>query len=299
MAELYTKRGIFYSETGKNSKALESYKEAIAVRRTLVGEHPEFLALLAQSLTALGNLQKNLGQYESALKTFEKSVDIQDSLMVPGLAELRNDLAMDLNNVGAMETALQNFGGADEALTKGINIQTPLVDQQPKVGNYRGMLSMLYRSLATLRSYENRRKEALGNIDLAIPLLEDLTRSDQRPKYRNNLAAAYETRALKLKALKRYGESREWFQRAIEKQENLTEEFPEILDYWNKLATSCFNFGILESVDGTLGKAIKLCKKAVGIWTKIVPGYPECQGHLDTATRVLHSLEAKHSTNTF
>ena len=75
--------GNVLTATGKNEAAVESYRQAIAIRERLVKENPtaeEIASELAESVHNLGNVQRVSGQYDAAAASFERAIAVWQQL---------------------------------------------------------------------------------------------------------------------------------------------------------------------------------------------------------------------------
>jgi tetratricopeptide (TPR) repeat protein len=65
--------GVIYHEQGKLQKALNYYKQALKIQRTI---YPYANKLMAKTLTKLGDTNRNLNNCEQALSDYKEAYDI-------------------------------------------------------------------------------------------------------------------------------------------------------------------------------------------------------------------------------
>ena len=127
----------------QHSSALEAYREAILIRRTLVDNNPaKYNFYLAQTLMNMGITFDDLGKYDDAIVVYKEALEICTTMSAQDPLQYNELMAMTLNNYG---TTL----GASNQVSEAVVVHKQAIS--------------LYRNLAPREEYTKSLCSALHN----------------------------------------------------------------------------------------------------------------------------------------
>jgi len=131
-----------------------------------VGETPEALRDLSVSLDNVGDAAKALGQWETAQKRFEESLEISRQILarVGETPEALRDLSVSLDNVGDAAKALGQWETARKCFDEGLVIGRVLLKALPKHPDYNTLADYFRGRLQTFAKQKTEEKSS--KIDL-------------------------------------------------------------------------------------------------------------------------------------
>ena len=173
IAGLAENRSHWLGSLGRQEKALEASREAVALYRRLTGEQPgEYRAELARSLGGLGQRLDQLGRWEEAHEAFAEAVDLCRRLAGERRDDFRPDLAHSLANLALALRSLERREKSLAANREAVEIYRQLARERPAA--FRPDLARILGNLAVALDRVGRHEEALDRE--AVELYRGLAR---------------------------------------------------------------------------------------------------------------------------
>jgi len=246
-------------------KAQDFYSDFLAKQSK---NDAEFRAESALVHSKLGDIDRSLGQRESAVEQYRAAVTGLEELLRenPGNADHRRALgyahnwlgetlmvwAEDTRNVPGLRT--QAGAEYDEAL----RLQQQLHTEAPRNAQYQQELARTYDNRGILRSDENDAKEAESDFREAIRLLDPLANvkpaENENPPLHDSILAYNNLSAL-LSRENELQQAQELAQRAIQNQEQLMKVYPDNWGYREELELFRNNLSFLLLQTGDVRRA--------------------------------------------
>ncbi len=183
---------------------------------------------------------------EQAEQTCRQAIEIHERLTGehPRNLEYRSDLALSLNNLGAIQSHQSNWTEACDAYRRAIEFQGQLCRQAPPVVRYRSDLAISLNNLG--QAY--RRSAELDNSEVAFDRARLLFRElaadfPSELAYRSSLGVVLNNQAMLLEDADRLEDAVAAYAQAIEQQRAAFDSALSSLPYRNFLSKHYFNYG--------------------------------------------------------
>ncbi len=156
LATLCQNIGIFHSETGDLSKAMQAYQSMADIQSALLLENPDnadFKNGLAISYSKLGQTQAALGNLDKALTFYEDETQLFEELYeaYPNNVSFKNGLAISFYKLGAFSLdQSKNKGKAKAYFQEAEKLWDELVRDAPQYVQFQRFLAQVRRDLAGL-----------------------------------------------------------------------------------------------------------------------------------------------------
>jgi CHAT domain-containing protein/Tfp pilus assembly protein PilF len=179
--------GIYFRRTGNNNEAAYNLKRAVELaEKKLDKNHIE----LAKAYNSLGVHALTKGSFEDALQLLSKSLDINERMQYPGVAD-------NFNNLGIVYERLGNYKAAEEKYLQSLkyNLATLGFYKQNVADNYQNLGSASYQ----LGDFDR----SLAYFDSAL-LIFDSIHPEKHPDFAslyNNIGAVHTTKGDAHKAI--------------------------------------------------------------------------------------------------
>jgi tetratricopeptide (TPR) repeat protein len=270
-AVYFNNAGIYLSALGRREEALAATQEAVKIRRTLVGAHPEaFTPDLAISLNNLAIRLSALGRREEALSAAQEAGNLYRALAGARLDALTPDVVRLLTNLAAMLSALGQHEEALAAAQEAADLYRALAAARPEA--FTPDLARSLTNLAAMLSALGRREEALAAAQEAAALYRAL--AEARPEtFTPDLAASLHNLAATLSALGRREEALAAAQEAVQIRRALAAARPEA--FTPDLAKSLYNLPAKLSALGRHEEALAAVQEAAGLYRALAAAHPE------------------------
>ena len=162
-------------EDGNLDSARQSYRNAVAIQRSLVkrfAEYPELKADLALTFNNRGAMQSHLGDHAAAVESYAEAIELLDRLVkgTPSSIPYQRDLALSLNNRGL---ALARNGQSFEAVIafrEAAKVQQELVNRQPDNFNDVSSLGGIWNNLGLMLEGQKEPDQALAAYETALEI---------------------------------------------------------------------------------------------------------------------------------
>jgi len=282
------KLGIVYWEMGDYKAAEDYFKQALGIRKKVLGEdHPDYARSLnnlgilysdmgdykaaegyykqaleiykkvlgedhpdyAMSLNNLGNVHWNMGDYKAAEGYYKQALEIR----MKALGEEHADYALSLNSLGIVHYEMGNYKAAEGYYKQALEIYwKSLGEEHPDYAMSLINLGVLYRNIGDYKAAEDYFKQAL---EIKMKAL-----GDEHPSYAinlNNLGILYETTG-------HYKSAEDYYIQALEiYKKTFGEEHPSYAGSLNNLGILYETTGHYKSAEDYYTQALEIYKKAL------------------------------------
>jgi tetratricopeptide (TPR) repeat protein len=212
-----------------------------------------------------------------AAREQEKACQLWENLAQANLAspEIRDGLAVGLDNLGGAFLALNRLQDAEQAKRKGIALQEKLTAEFPAVPAYRRDLAEIYRNLSNVLLSAGQTQQALGILRKCTPIAEKLTTEFPAvPDYQKDLAELYRRLGIVFLSAGQTQPALESLRKGIAIEQKLTTQFPGVPSYRKHLAMI---YGGLSSVllsAGQTSEALAIKEKELSTWEQLAASHP-------------------------
>ncbi len=155
---------------------------------------PESLARLATASFDLGDLTKDIGDKEDALRAYEESMAIRQRLARenPSVTAFQIELAASHNNIGVLQSETGRPAEAIESHERALAIRERLARENPSVAQVQLNLARSYNNLGLVQSETGRPVEAMASYTQARAIQERLARENPSvTAFQRELAASH------------------------------------------------------------------------------------------------------------
>ncbi len=149
--------GQFYEDRGDHEQALRSYKESLQIQRDLGNE-----AYQALCLNGIGSIYYARGEYQDARTYYEQALQVRERLKAPELAETLHNLGETANKMGEFEPALKSYMRALELQRSAGNTRNAAIESYSLgtifgyQGRFGAALKAKQEALKTFRDLKDR-----------------------------------------------------------------------------------------------------------------------------------------------
>ena len=173
LAECYHNIANVLNDTGHPQEAVESYRQAVAIRERLLHDNPTQTRLqsnLAGSHFSIGNLLSDAGRESEALASYRLAQEIQDRLVRdnPTVNEYQNSLGATCNNIGVVLKDTGHLAEALESYRRALEIHERLAHNNLSVHSYQDSLAIALHNIAEAEMGQRRWHDARLHLDRAI-----------------------------------------------------------------------------------------------------------------------------------
>ena len=258
--------GNLLVQLGRFEEAAQAHREAMRLTRELRADLPENETLgieLAGTLTDLGKQLGMSGQIEQAEPVIQEALATLEQILERNPDDLyaRSMLVLDLSNLGNVLAMTGRLAQARASWIRAVGDQRVLLDAEPgkAVRNRAVLMNIVGKLVSTPDSDPSAGDDPRAFEQALREMLEDLAaRGDQLESFdRSQLAACRTQLAL---ALMRRGELEPALENADLARadlEGLVEQFPETVDFADKLASVLQVQAELAKLDGAPGDALE------------------------------------------
>ena len=260
-AEMLMNLGLLDNRVGDTAKGLSAIERAISVLRELTAQCPEVAQHRHDLAIAINNL--SFVQQQSDLTAAKQSsiaaIDIIEKLLAnpehaPSFQlQLREDLALCYNNLGAIESHLDRHREACRLHQQAIELQADLNDRSPAVVSHRSNLAVSYNNLGQAFAQDGKVKESNAAFQQARELFRQLTQDFPAVvAYQSSLAGVLNNQSMSLEHVGEFESASHLLEKAIERQQEAVGRAPQIVAYRESLSTHYVNYGrVLRKLDRT------------------------------------------------
>jgi serine/threonine protein kinase/Flp pilus assembly protein TadD len=197
----------------------------------------------------LGTIQNTLGQYEQAAASFEQAIHFFNLLAAdyPDVPDHRMMIALSNNSLGLALEKLGRYTEVQDAYQTASGLLTVLVGEFPDEARYREALAETYNNQGLILN-------SIGQVDQAQQVFEDALEIREKlaaqfpdnPKYRHDLANSCHNRGIVLEAQigsahidasQWYPEVERTYRQAMELEQLLVNDYPQVHEYRHQLAS--------------------------------------------------------------
>ncbi|HWE38619.1 MAG TPA: serine/threonine-protein kinase [Isosphaeraceae bacterium] len=262
--------------------ALDRYRQLADSLRGADASDPASRTALASAYFQVGELTREVGSPDDAIRAFRESLAVRTALMrdQPTVSDHRYEMARSHNRIGALLLRTGRPDAALEAFREELRLQEALARDHPGDSIHRSNAAATLLNIGGLLAETGRFDQALRAFREARTQAEGLVRD--RPDdltHRFNLAASNGHLGMLLRqtgrpddALRAIGEARRLF-------EALAREHPDHPEYRARLASSRLNIGALLDDLGRPDDALREYGEVVLLFNALVRDQPTVQEH--------------------
>jgi serine/threonine protein kinase len=271
LADAYSKLGLLLAELGRKPPAQQSLLTATALLEQLVDRKPAASLQhdLALAYNNLSFVERDL-DWSRSEEYCRKAIAILDRLVGKrdSNAAYRADLALCLNNLGAILGHRAQWADAGDAYRRAIDLQEQLVRQSPAVVTYRRDLAVTWNNLGDARDAAGDPTAALAAFAEAEKLIAVLV-SDypNEVSYRGLYGAVLNNRATRLETAGDFNAALAAYKQGGEQQRSAFERSPQIAAYREALSKHYYNYGQALRKAGQPGPAGEAALARRALWT--------------------------------
>jgi eukaryotic-like serine/threonine-protein kinase len=265
--------GLLQTETGEAKNAEASFREAIRRQEQLLKlapQNPEYLRNLAASLNNLSALYA-ADQPARAAELYQQVLAYQTQAAAAQPDDLKHpsDLALTYNNLGAVQSRMEQLNDAAASYQHAIEIQRELVRTASSQAGYRRDLGVSYNNLGLTQSKLQQASAAEHCFRQALELHEALvTQNPHDVDLRSTLGGIYNNLGMVLEELGRTKDAVDSFRKAVEHQKIAYVRAPEISRYRAFLSRHYFNYGRVLRRLGRADDAARVALARRALWPK-------------------------------
>jgi CHAT domain-containing protein/tetratricopeptide (TPR) repeat protein len=269
---------------GKIAEALAPARQALQIRQRLypAAEYPDGHAELADSLTGLGALLRDMGEYGKALPHLEKALAMRQRLYPPEkFKDGHPHLAGSLQNLGLLLQDMGEYGKALPHLEKALAVRQRLYPPEKYKDGHPDLASSL-NGLGLLLQDMGENVKALPYYEQALAMYQRLYPPEKYKDGHPDLAGCLNNLGALLDSMGEYGKALPCYEKALDMYQRL---YPpdRYKDGHPDLANSLNNLGALLDSMGEHGKALPYYEKALDMRQRLYPPEVYKDGHPDLA----------------
>jgi eukaryotic-like serine/threonine-protein kinase len=271
--ELRFDPGMELVRRGLVTKALDFYLDFLKDRDT----DPSLQAETADADFLVGNVYRDLGQYDDSMAHYKQALKRYDELQRenPSKAGFRFGVAEATMEIANTQLLQGQFQQSEKGYRQAISLFGPLAREFPAELIYRDDTASSFDNLGSICLKLGRYKEAEANFDEALKMRGALMAEGFKDaESRNRLARLQRNRAALLVKLDRLGEAEKALLASRDIAKTLSKEVPDVPDYAADWALSCMNLAICYGKLGKSQPAVDALREAIGILEGLKSDYP-------------------------
>jgi eukaryotic-like serine/threonine-protein kinase len=254
-------------------KALAFYQDFARDR----GNDPEARAVSARAELRAGDIQKKLGERDSAERAYRRALELQEALAAeyPKDLAFRGNVAASYNSLGQLLGDAGQLAQAESAHRRAIDLGEPLLAEFPRDLEYRRIvasgqdsLGQLLRATGRLAQAESAHRRAVEHGNAL------LSQSGGAPWCRRELAVYCTNFGYFCRAIGRPQDAESAHRRALDLMQGLVAESPKDPGVRWKLAGSYTNLDSILADTGRLAEADAACRKALALYESLADEFP-------------------------
>jgi tetratricopeptide (TPR) repeat protein len=295
LADGYYQLGVLTERIGDQKAALADYRQALAIRRALLGQPeagPGARLDVATAVRAVGRMLFATGDNAEALRAFEEARDLAaDADAEAPTNAVRQTLAHSHVGIGQV---LRHTGKPVEALAAyekaGVMYQG-LDDANPAVADYQLDLGDNHYRVGILLGEAGKPVEALVEYEKARVIWEKLARAHPTvTSYQRTLALNHVNIGFTQNQMGKPVEALAAYREAVVIQQELADANPAVTQFQNDLGNSLYNVGELLSRTGKPDDAVTALEKARDVYRRLADANPAVTQFQSILARSHHSL---------
>ena len=228
-------------------------------------------------------LLQSLNDFDKARSHYEEVLRILRELPKHNLEVYKPDVAMTLNNLGALLDDSNKLEQARACYLQALQIYRELAKYNP--GVYKPNVAMTLNNLGNLLSSTNELKQARPHLEEAVQIYRELA-GDNPDAYKTVLAMILNSMGNLLKNTNEFKQAQTFYEEALQIYRGLSEQNPEA--YKSSVAATLNNLGILLKDANELKKSKLLYKEALQIHRELSRHNPEA--HKPSLAMTLNNL---------
>jgi WD40 repeat protein/serine/threonine protein kinase/tetratricopeptide (TPR) repeat protein len=275
LATAYTRVARITQEISSKEKALEFYRQALAVRNKLLERQPKNLEVqveIAYHHQAIGRLQQQMGNLDAALKSLQQASTLLLDVIPQSQEklELRSGFANIYNDIGILYIRKNEPLEAMSYYTAALKLQRQLVEENPKHSrfvSFKHALAHQLNQMGRLHRDIGLFADATRLHGEALVLLKELVVANPQHglsnELRRALADSHESLGDVYFRNARLADALASYQEALPIREQLAQSNPAVTDYQSDLAHTYSTLGLLQAQRGDHAAAVVSYQRAI------------------------------------
>lgn len=296
LAQAYLELGDVTEKVGSQPDALESYRRALELYRTLNRKNPadlEFRRGLAHAHHDVGRMQRMLGRPRDALAAYEAARELFKAMADsrPGDAPLLRDLADANNNIGNI---LGEIGRPEEALAaykEVLRLRKELADADPTDRTALGEVAEILSNIGLYLFAAGDPGKAIDSLEQARKIQQEL--ADASPpgdETHDKLSQILYNIGLMQQANGQAREALQTLERSARLREALQQAHPTELRVTNNLGLTWMNIGLAHMSLNESDPAEKALGRALDVQRPLADSHPEVLEYRSNLSATLDNL---------
>jgi serine/threonine protein kinase len=238
------------------------------------GQDPAVRYLAAKAYSRLGDIQGLLEEHVAAEQAYHHALLLLGEWQADAV-QTRQEQARVYNHLGVLLKTLNRLEAAQEAVEMSLKLRLELASEFPDRADFDRDVAASFYHLATIQARPpQKRVQARTNYDQALARQEKLARDYPQPAYQrdvahtlNNLGSFLWTRNV--------AEAEKLFLKAIELEEKLVTQFPDVPGYRRELARTWNNLAGLQNAAGDRVTAYETYRRSLELHRELARDFPK------------------------
>ncbi len=280
-----------FANLGDRTGALDSYRQALAIRKALVSSGPSDPKLrldLATNYDRIGDTLLTIGQSGNALASYQEGYALRDALLSadPNDPEIRRQFATSCMRIAQALAQTGKLAGAQRIANRGLKIAKDLAASRPKDSIAQRDLFIDYIKTGDLLSAGGDKATALSHYREALPIAVAVeSMAEDKTRARRETANVHDKIGNLLTALKQREDALANYQSALRLRTAIAAADPNNAEIQRDLSISHEKIGNILAQSGDEAGALGQYKESLKIDTRLLEDDPDnAQARLDCAS---------------
>ena len=296
LAKAHYGRGTALVQVDRNADAIEEFRLAVALWRSLTPVANRAAEVLKGQLLAQNNLgvaMMNVGQFVAAEAAFQEEIDLAQPLAAqsPNDSDYQSAIGGGLSNRAVIAIRRRDLAGARTLFERAIPYHRLALKAAPSIMKYRQALSHGQENVSLARAQLGDRAGAVEAMREVITLAEGIAGDFPNvPRYRRDLAQSCCNLGGILKGSGQPHEAERAYRRALDEFQSLASRFPDVPGHQWDLATGHKNLAQLLSSERRFQQARDSFSEAISLFEDLMAKFPQWPSSREMLAEVSNSL---------
>jgi eukaryotic-like serine/threonine-protein kinase len=279
-----------FANIGDRTGALESYRQALAIRKAVAAAGVPDLVLrrdLATNYERIGDTLLITGQTAEALSNYREALALRKEILSenPGDREARREFAGNSQRMAQALAHSGKLGEAQETEAPAVVMFQGLAAEQPGNAVAQRDLFIAYIKRGNLLTAAGKQAEALNDYKKALPIAKGVESiAEDKTRAKRETATAFDWIGNSLAVSKDVPGALHNYQQALELRSAIADADPNNAEVQRDLSISHEKIGNMLARSGDTAGALAQYRQSLSIDTRLAEGDPgDAQGQLDCA----------------
>jgi serine/threonine protein kinase/predicted negative regulator of RcsB-dependent stress response len=279
-----------FANIGDRTGALESYRQALAIRKAVAAAGVPDLVLrrdLATNYERIGDTLLITGQTAEALSNYREALALRKEILSenPGDREARREAAGNSQRMAQALAHSGKLGEAQETEAPAVAMFQGLAAEQPGNAVAQRDLFIAYIKRGNLLTAAGKQAEALNDYKKALPIAKGVESiAEDKTRAKRETATAFDWIGNSLAVSKDVPGALHNYQQALELRSAIADADPNNAEVQRDLSISHEKIGNMLARSGDTAGALAQYRQSLSIDTRLAEGDPgDAQGQLDCA----------------